>query len=452
MIRIVVIGGSDAGISAALRAKEICSDAQVSVLVADRFPNYSICGLPFYLSGEVTDWKDLAHRTVPDIEKEGIELLLEHRVQLLDVERKEVVAVDSSGKTVRLPYDRLVIGTGAASVRPPIQDLTLPGVFFLRWMDDAIEVHRWLTDRQPKSVLIVGGGYIGMEMADALAHRGLAATVVEHGSSVLRTVDPDLGELVRAELAQSGVEVVTDVRVEDVRRDGEKVLVAGDRDFRKTVEMVIVATGVAPETSLARAAGISTGVKGAIRVDRRMQTNVPDVFAAGDCSETYHRVLGRNAYLPLGSTAHKQGRVAGENAAGGGAEFGGTLGTQVVKIFGMVVARTGLRTEEARAAGHDPVSADCETWDHKRYYPGATPMRIRMTGDRQTGRLLGAQVLGRHGAEVSKRVDVLAAALFHEMKIADLVDLDLSYSPPLSSPWDPVQQGAQIWLRESRRP
>ncbi len=451
MIRILVIGGSDAGISAALRAREISGDAHITVVVADSFPNYSICGIPFFLSGEVDEWKNLAHRSAADIEAEGIELLLEHRAKAIDVDRKEVLVVRSSGETKRLTYDRLVIGTGAASVRPPIQDIALPGVFFLRWMQDAFDVNRWLADRRPKTALVVGGGYIGMEMADALAQRGIAVTVVEYASSILQTVDPDLGELVRTELVERGLEVATGVGVKSVRRERDNLLVTGGQDFRKTVELIIVATGAAPDTELARSAGITTGVKGAIRVDRRMATSAPDVFAAGDCTETYHRILGQNSYLPLGTTAHKQGRIAGENAAGGDREFGGTLGTQVVKIFGLVVARTGLRTEEARAAGYDPLSADCEPWDHKVYYPGATRMRIRVTGDRQTGRLLGAQVLGRHGAEVSKRVDVLAAALFHEMKVEDLVDLDLSYTPPLSSPWDPVQQSAQAWLQELKR-
>jgi NADPH-dependent 2,4-dienoyl-CoA reductase/sulfur reductase-like enzyme len=451
MYRLLIIGGSDAGISAALRAREISSDAKITLVVADRFPNYSICGIPFYLSGEVGDWKDLAHRTAADIENQAIELLLEHRAEAVDVGRKEVSMINLSGETKRLPYDRLVIATGAVSIRPPIQDITLPGVFFLRWMRDAFDISRWLSDRCPKSALVVGGGYIGMEIADALTHRGIAVTVVEYTPNVLQTVDPDLGELVRAELAERGVAVVTGVGVKSISQEGERLRVTGRRDFEKTVDMIVVATGAAPETALAKSAGIATGIKGAISVDRKMATSAADVFAAGDCAETYHRLLGRNTYFPLGTTAHKQGRIAGENAVGGSREFSGTLGTQVVKIFGLVVARTGLREEEAKAAGFDPLSVDSDAWDHKAYYPGATRMKIRMTADRRTGRLLGAQIVGRHGAEVSKRVDVLATALFHEMKVENLVDLDLSYTPPLSSPWDPVQMCAQLWSQELRR-
>jgi NADPH-dependent 2,4-dienoyl-CoA reductase/sulfur reductase-like enzyme len=215
--------------------------------------------------------------------------------------------------------------------------------------------------------------------------------------------------------------------------------------------MVMVAAGVAPEAALARSVGIAIGANGAIRVDRKMQTSSVDTFAAGDCADTYHRLLNRNIYFPLGTTAHKQGRVAGENAVGGNREFMGTLSTQVVKIFDLVLARTGLREDEARVAGYDPLSVDCDAWDHKAYYPGATTMKVRITGDRTTGRLLGAQSIGRHGAEISKRVDVLATALFHEMKVEEVVDLDLSYTPPLSSPWDPMQMTAQSWLQELTR-
>ena len=442
---LVIIGGSDAGISAALGARELDSDARISVVVADRFPNYSICGLPFFLSGEVVDFKHLAHRTADDIEKEGIDLLLEQRATSIDASAHRVDLVSASGESSALTYDTLIIGTGGASLRPPLKGASLAGVFFLRWMQDGFAISSWLQKRKPASALVVGGGYIGMEMADALKRRGMSVTVVEFGSSLLQTVDPVLGELVRAELTGKGVEVTTGIGVESISEEGEELLVTGSNGFQKVFELVIVATGVTPETALARTAGIKTGERGAIRVDRAMATGTADIYAAGDCTETYHRLLGRNAYLPLGSTAHKQGRVAGENAVGGSAEFEGTLGTQVVKVFDLVVARTGLRDDEARAGKHDPLSVDCETWDHKVYYPGATRMWVRMTGDRQSGRLLGAQIVGHHGAEISKRIDVVAAALFNGMRVEQLADIDLSYTPPLSSPWDPVQMAAQAW-------
>ncbi len=206
-----------------------------------------------------------------------------------------------------------------------------------------------------------------------------------------------------------------------------------------------------PETALARSAGIETGVKGAIRVNRRMETSIPDIYAAGDCAETFHRLLGKNTYLPLGTTAHKQGRIAGENAVGGNREYAGTLGTQSVKIFNLVAARTGLKDDEARKEGFFPLSADIETWDHKIYYPHAEKMNIRITGDQKTGKLLGTQIIGAYGTEVSKRIDTVAAAIHQGMTVESLNDLDLSYTPPLSSPWDPVQMAAQAWSEAHRR-
>ena len=212
--------------------------------------------------------------------------------------------------------------------------------------------------------------------------------------------------------------------------------------------MILVATGARPEAELARDAGILLGENGAIRVSPAMETNVPDIYAAGDCVETRHRLIKRPVYMPLGTTAHKQGRVAGENVVGGRAEFQGSLGTQVVKIFELVVARTGLRDQEAIGEGFEPLTVQSESWDHKVYYPGAKKVRIRITGDRGTHRLLGAQIVGSYGAEVAKRIDVFATALYQEMRVEDLNHLDLSYTPPLSSPWDPVQLAAQAWTKE----
>ncbi|HEX6554094.1 MAG TPA: FAD-dependent oxidoreductase [Ktedonobacteraceae bacterium] len=447
--KLVIVGGSDAGTSAGLRAKELDPGCEVTVVVADRFPNYSICGLPFYLSGEVQDWHTLAHRTIEQIMGEGISLLLDHTAQAFDVVNHRVPVVDAGGKARHLPYDHLIIATGATSVRPRIAGLDLPGVFLLRYMADAFALHQHLETRAPRSAVIIGGGYIGMEMADALTRRGLSVTVVEHASSVLKTVDVSLGRLVVAELQRHGVHVVTEVRVERIDREETQLLVTGSNQLHLRADLVLVGVGVEPRSDLAQSAGIEVGERGAIRVTRRMETNIPGIYAAGDCVETWHRLLGHPTYLPLGSTAHKQGRVAGENAVGGTREFAGTLGTQVVKVFDLVVARTGLRDEEAVQAGFAPLTVEVTTWDHKVYYPGAHKVRIRVTGDQKTGLLLGAQMIGHVNAEVAKRIDVFAAALFNGMRVEQLNDLDLSYTPPVSSPWDPIQTSAQVWMKTS---
>jgi NADPH-dependent 2,4-dienoyl-CoA reductase/sulfur reductase-like enzyme len=447
MAHLLIIGGSDAGISAALRAREVDPTVDVTVIVADTFPNYSICGLPYYLSGEVPDWHDLAHRTVGQIERAGIRLLLNHTAQTVDPASKVVTVVDQEGHAQRLQYDQLVIATGAVPAQPDVEGLDLPGVYFLRSMGDGLAVHQHLTARAPQSVVIIGGGYIGLEMADALTQRGMAVTVLEYLESVMSTVDPSFGQFIGAELRRHGVEVVNGVAATAIERKGQDLLVRGTQGFHTIADMVLVALGVRPLTDVAKSAGVATGVRGAIRVTPAMETNVADVYAAGDCVETWHRLLGQPTYIPLGTTAHKQGRVAGENAVGGRREFAGSLGTQVVKIFDLAVARTGLRDSEASEAGFDPLTVELETWDHKVYYPGPHKLRIRVTGDRRTGRLLGAQILGRRHAEVAERIDIFATALFHGMMVDELSDLDLSYTPPFSSPWDPVQMGAQAWVK-----
>ena len=448
MKRILIIGGSDAGISAALRAREIDPAVEITVVVADQYPNFSICGLPFYLSGEVQDWNTLAHRTTSDIENEGIRLLLNHTASAIDPDKKQVSVIAKNGKSKTLEYDRLVIGTGAVSVEPNIEWLQLPGVFTLRWMDDSFAMQRFLAEQNPKSAIIIGAGYIGMEMADALTYRGIKVTVVEYFDSVLTAVDPEFGHLVRKELEKHGVKVNTGIAVEKIEKNEHCLIVGGSKGFAASADLVLVAVGARPETKLARTAGIETGIKDAIKVNRRMQTNLSDIYAAGDCVETWHKLLQKYTYLPLGSTAHKQGWIAGENMAGGDRQFQGTLGTQAVKIFDLVAAGTGLRDATARENGFDSLTVEIETWDHKVYYPGAQKVRIRLTGDRSTHRILGAQIIGHVSSELSKRIDVFSTAIFCELRVEDLNDVDLSYTPPLSSPYDPIQISAQEWAKK----
>ena len=451
MTRLVVIGGSDAGISAALRARELNPAVQVTMIVADAFPNYSICGLPFYLSGEVPDWHMLAHRTEEEIAREGIEILLNHRVIHIDPARHDITIINDQQQLSQMSYDCLIIATGAVPVLPHIAGIDLPGVFPLHTMADSFAVEHYLESTSPRSAVIIGGGYIGLEMADAMTLRGLAVTVVEHNPMVLKTVDASFGQMVATELEKHGVRIVPSVRIEEIIRGETHLEVRGTQQFSAEADMVIVAVGVRPATELANKAGIITELHDSIRVTQRMETNISNIYAAGDCVETWHRLLQAPTYLPLGTTSHKQGRVAGENAVGGHREFAGSLGTQVVKVFDLAIARTGLREDEAKQAGFAPMTIVLEFWDHKVYYPGAHRMHISLTGDQETGRMLGAQLIGHWQGEIAKRVDIFATALFHRMKIEEINDLDLSYTPPFSSPWDPVQMGAQAWLSASRK-
>ncbi len=286
-------------------------------------------------------------------------------------------------------------------------------------------------------------------MAEALTVRGLEVTQLQRGPEVLSTLDPELGGLVHAELDRHGVNVVTGVRVEHIGRDNRGLVVAGSKDgqaFAAEADVVLLVVGVKPNTDLLVRAGATTGAGGAVVVDETMRTGLPHVWAAGDGIVTHHRLLGVT-YLPLGTTAHKQGRIAGANALGGEERFAGSLGTQVVKVFGLVAARTGLREAEALSAGFAPSSTTSVANDHKAYYPGAQPITIRVTADGSSRRLLGAQLVGALGTETAKRVDTYATALYHGMTVEQISDLDLSYTPPLGSPWDAVQMAAQDWSR-----
>jgi len=440
-MRLLIVGGSDAGISAALRARELDENVEITVLLADDFPNYSICGLPFYLSGETPDWKTLAHRT----EFDGINICRGHKATQIDVSAKTVLATDGYGKAVTHTYEKLVIGTGASPVTPQIEGLNLPGVFPLHTMRDSFAIHEFIEAAKPRRAVIVGAGYIGLEMADALTHRGIEVTIASRTPSVLPTVELTFGDAVASELEHHRVRVFTSVEAHAIVSSEDGLRVSGSGGFEQDCEMVFVAVGVKPNTQLGVAAGLTTGAKGALLVNRRMEAAIPDVYAAGDCVETWHRLLDRYTYLPLGTTAHKQGRCAGENALGGSCEFAGSMGTQVVKIFDLVISRTGLRQDEALREGYAACTTESTIFDHKVYYPGAKQVRIRVTGDSHTGRLLGAQILGSWGTEISKRVDIFATALFSGMRVEELGNLDLSYTPPLSSPWDPVQMAAHHW-------
>src|SRR5487761_1012040 len=444
-MHMVAIGGSDAGNSAALRAREVVPGAEVTVVVADAYPNFSICGIPYYVSGEVPHWRNLALRTIADLEAAGMRLRLDTTARRIDTQ------------------GRKLLGTGPVPVRPPITGLGIlgpgDGVHLLYSMGDTFSLMGTLAETAPASAVIVGAGYIGLEMVDALTIRGLSVTQIEQLPEVLPTVDPQVGALVHAELAARGAEVLTGTAVKSVAKAAPgtpgrlqvEAVTSGGEPVTRHADLVLIVVGVRPDTSLAVSAGAALGAKGAIAVDRGMRAGLPDVYAAGDCVVTYHRLLGET-YLPLGTTAHKQGRVAGENACGGNREFAGSLGTQVVKIFDQATARTGLRDHEAAAAGFDPVTIGAEADDHKAYYPGSHRVHMRFTGDRAPGRLLGVQLFGHKNAEIAKRVDIAAAAIYHGMTVDEVSDLDLSYTPPLGSPWDAVQIGAQAWTRHAGQP
>lgn len=452
MTHLVAIGGSDAGISAALRARELDPTVDVTVVVADRYPNFSICGIPYFFSGEVQPWQSLAHRTAADLEATGMALRLDTFATDIDVTGRRLAVRNADGSAEFIAYDELVVGTGALPSDAGIAGLAAlgpeDGLHVIHSMGDTFALDRYLTERDPKTAIIVGAGYVGLEMAEAFTARGIAVTQLQRGPEVLSTLDPELGALVHAELDAHGVDVRVNTTVTHIDKAASGLVVSGP-NISLTADLVLLVVGVRPNTDLLKRAGARLGAGGAIVVDERMRTGLPHVYSAGDGVTTHHRLLGET-YLPLGTTAHKQGRVAGENAIGGDAVFAGSVGTQVVKVFDLVASRTGLREHEAEAAGFSPFSTTAVADDHKAYYPGAQPISIRVTGDTRDGRLLGAQLVGRLGTETAKRVDTLATALFAGLTVAGVSDLDLSYTPPLGSPWDAVQVATQAWSRANR--
>ncbi|WOP19728.1 FAD-dependent oxidoreductase [Raineyella sp. LH-20] len=455
MPHLIAVGGSDAGISAALRARELDPSAEVTVVVADRYPNYSICGIPYYVSGDVTPWQSLAHRTIADLEAAGVRLLLDTRAEAIDVTGRRL-SVRGPGGATEVAYDELVVATGALPSGAGIAGLDRlgpdDGLHVMHSMGDTFALDRHLAERAPQTAIIVGAGYVGLEMAEAFTVRGIRVTQLQRGHEVLSTLDPQLGAQVHAELSAHGVEVLVDTTVTGVERCGAGLQVSGVHQgapFTRSADLVLVVVGVRPNTALLAHAGATLGAGGAVAVDERMRTGLPHIFSAGDGTVTHHRLLGVS-YLPLGTTAHKQGRVAGENAVGGDARFAGSVGTQVVKVFDLVAARTGLRDREAVRAGFAPVTSAAAADDHKRYFPGAHPIAFRITGDERDGRLLGAQLVGRLGTEVAKRVDTYATALYAGLTVDQVSELDLSYTPPLGSPWDAVQVATQAWAPARR--
>ncbi len=446
MNKTVIIGGSDVGIIAGLRIRELDRDSDVSIVSNNHFPNFSICGIPFFLGGEIDNYKNLAHRTADDIRATGLKLFLDSKVTSIDPEKKEISYIASEGKNEILVYDKLVFGTGGKSIRPDFEGMDLEGVFVLRWIDEALSIDNFIKERKPKDAVIIGGGYIGLEMTEALLRRGIKVRVVEFFDRILTTVDKEFSELVKNELEKKGAQIFTGRKIEKITKKDGRLHITASPDLALTADMALVAVGALPETSLAKTAGIETGIKDAIKVNRKMETNIRDIYAGGDCAESVHVITKKPVYIALGTSAHRQGRIIGENICGHVSVYPGTLGTQSIKLFDTVIARTGFNYREASAAGYSPLTIDFTTWDHKVYYQPAYSTRIRFTACRKTKKILGCQIIGSIKAEISKRIDIIAVAIHKGVTVSEFVQMDLSYTPPLGSPWDPLQMAASEWL------
>ena len=440
--RLIVIGGVAAGMSAATKARRLAPDLEIRVFEKSGFVSFGSCGLPYFVGGVIPSHEKLIVRTPEQFAKSNIAVHVHHEVTGIDLQKRTVRVRDlRENREFEEPFDKLVVTTGGSAVRPKLPGIGLPGIFSLRIVEDGLAVRRWLREQNVRAAVIVGGGYIGLEMAEAFRNLGLEVTVLEMLPQVLSNMDADMAALVQDELKYQGVGLYLEHKVEGFEgTDRVRAVVANGREF--PADIVLLAVGVRANVKLAAEAGIRIGPTGAVAVNDRQETNVPGVFAAGDVAEAHHLVLNRPVYIPLGTTANKQGRVAGTNVAGGRARFPGIVGTAAVKVFDLEVARTGLTLAEARKEGFDAQETRIKHFAIGHYMPDPTPLHVKLVYDAGSRRLLGAQMVGKQGA--AKRIDVIAAALLAKWTVSDLAKLDLSYAPPFAPVWDPILVAANV--------
>jgi NADPH-dependent 2,4-dienoyl-CoA reductase/sulfur reductase-like enzyme len=439
--RLVVIGGDAAGMSAASQARRRRSPSQLDIVAFERgsFSSYAACGLPYFVGDDVSGVDALIARSPEQHRANGIDLRMRHDVTAIDVERRSVRVRDlDAGAEHDEPFDQLVIATGARPRRPPLPGIELAGVHGVHTIPDALDLRSELAtpSEQPRAV-VVGGGYVGLEMAEAFLARGCAVELVHRGPQPMATLDDDMGRLVAEKMRALGIVLHLGATVTGfgAGADGRVGTVQTDRGDI-AADVVALGLGIEPNIEIARAAGVAIGQAGGIVTDERMATDVVGVWAAGDCVETRHRVSGRSVLIALGTHANKQGRVVGINLTGGDTAFPGVIGTAITKVCAIEIARTGLSERECAALGIDHVAATIEGTTRAGYYPGADPITVRIVAARSTGRMLGAQIVG--GAGAGKRIDAVAVAIWNEMSVEQFAQLDLAYAPPFSPVWDPL--------------
>ena len=439
--RLVVVGGDAAGMAAAAQARRRRDVDTLEILAFERgrFTSYSACGIPYWVAGVVPDRDMLIARAPAEHRARGVDVRMRHEVIGIDPAAGTVQVVDlDAGSEAAVGFDHLMLATGAVPVRPDLPGIDAEGIHGIQTLGDAERLRDDLARHRPDRAVIVGGGYIGLEVAGALLARGLDVTVVHVHAHPIASLDADMGTLVAGALRDAGADLRACHRVEgfDVDPGGRVTAVHTDTGEPIPAGLVVLGLGVQPDVELARRAGIEIGPAGGVAVDRRCRTSNDAVWSGGDCSEKFHRVRQEPVAIALGTHANKQGRVAGINLGGGYATFPGVVGTAATKVCGAEVARTGLTEEEAEAAGFRTVSETVTSTTRAGYYPEASSLTVKVVAEHRSGRLLGAQIVGEEGA--AKRIDVFATALWNTMTVDELINVDLSYAPPVAPLWDPV--------------
>jgi len=453
--KILVIGGVAAGTSAASKAKRIDPDADVKIIQDERVVSYGACGIPYVIEGIVGDFQELIERSADIFKKEyQIDVITNTRAQRIDRDKKEVYTIDLQNRVETIyEYDSLVIATGARAIIPNIKGVDQTDgddTFLIRNYEDGLKIYDSKKAKNASTCVVVGAGLVGLEMIEAFtkrkARRKMDITVVEMSDHVLPTMlDKNMAKIVQRELESNGVKVITGEQVEEIvgnsiSRDDNVKTIKTNTNRQIDTDFILLGTGVRPNSEIAKDTGIELGYANAIKVNDYMRTNIPDIFSAGDCATARSYITNENMYIPLGTTANRQGRVAGENAAGGDVRFRGIAGSAITKVFDLYIGKTGLTKQEALNYGFDPIEEEIESVTRAGYYPDSKPIWIEIIADRKSGRILGSQIVGGEG--VKERIDLIALALLLEADLRDLSSYDACYIPPASPVWEPLNIAA----------
>lgn len=436
--KILIVGGVAGGATAAARIRRLDETAEVIIFERSGFVSYANCGLPYYIGGVIRDKEALTLQT-PEMFRERfqIDVRVHHEVTAIHPERKTVTVKNlETGETFEESYDKLLLSPGARPVQPNLPGAGLENLFTLRTVEDTLRIRDYVVKNKPKSAVLAGGGYIGLEVAENLRELGMDVTIVQRPNQLLNPLDYEMASFVHAKMREKGIRLMLGHSVEGFEKAGDQVnvLIKGEQPIK--TDMVLLAIGVAPDTHLAKEAGLTLGIKNSIVVNDRMETSAPDIYAVGDAVEVRHFVTGSKALISLAGPANKQGRIAADNICGGNSVYQGSQGSSVIKIFDMTVATTGINERTAKDAGIDCDKVYLSPSNHASYYPGGTMMTMKVLFEKNTYKLLGAQIVGYEGAD--KRIDVIATAMHAGMTALQLKDLDLAYAPPYSSAKDPV--------------
>lgn len=443
-MKVVIVGGVAGGATAAARLRRLDETAEIVVFERSGFVSYANCGLPYYIGGVIEDQEELTLQTPESFyERFRVQMKVHQEVTAIDRSAKTVTVRNlATGEVFQESYDKLLLAPGARPTQPALPGVGLDRLFTLRTVEDTLRIRRFVDTQHPKSVVLAGGGFIGLELAENLRERGLDVTIVQRPKQLMTPFDADMAALIHREVRAHGVRLALGHTVEGFAESegGVQVLLKDEQPLQ--ADMVILAIGVTPDSRLAAEAGLELGLKGSILVNDRMQTSDPDIYAVGDAVQVNHFVTGQPALIALAGPANKQGRIAADNMAGGDSRYKGSQGSSVLKIFDLTAAATGLNEAAARRAGLDVEAVVLSPMNHAGYYPGGRVMTMKVLFERRTGKLLGAQIVGSDG--VDKRIDVLATAIRAGMTAADLTELDLAYAPPYSSAKDPVNMAGYM--------